>query len=116
MSYDITNWKTKRLEGFQLPLKMLVKDYYVRLLEENHIRACCNIFEIEGRLNENFIAVDVTKINIVGNGSDRELGDFLELLSQSTGILEAVIVWTYGDEFSKIICTNGVIREEEIDL
>ena len=101
MSYNITSWKTKKLDGFKIPT-----DYYLSCL-----RACSghpegSIMGIPG--HGGFL--EVSKISMYGEGSGTFYDEVLvPTLERSIGILEAVLVWE--DEIKILKVRDGRVEE-----
>lgn len=131
MSYNISQWKTKRIENLVIPFSALYdeslrKDWIPNppIISENlgkrglTIECGCGQ-EIKGFAgDENPIAaIHVTEFDMHGEGSGTFWHEVLEqALKKSTGLLEAVRVWEDGDYIDRFRVKDGVISEKEIEL
>jgi hypothetical protein len=125
MSYNIDNWKTKKLDNLVIPLKALYKHKRKDLHPEqpvitneetNEVTIECGCEqEIKGTITEGLLTV--TEFDMTGEGS----GTFYEYilkpaLEESTGVLEAVLIWEGGDTIQRLVVKNGEILETNIEL
>lgn len=123
MSCNINNWNTKKLENLQIPVKAFYKhkrtDWHPRLrvISEGNMEVeleCGCEQLIKGILKDE--AIHVTEINMYGEGSGTFKSWILdEALKESTGELEAVLIWETG-EIYRLKVKEGVIEETEIEL
>ena len=146
MSYNISNWTTKRLENFVIPLSALYdisddlkqRGWRPAAPKLTCVSAPSGIFieignlgegKVGGRLlfnsNEFPSGIDITtckiavsEISVWGEGSGGIFYNeiLLSALKQSTGALEAVLVWEGGDSISRLLAEDGKITEENIVL
>lgn len=116
MSYNIEDFKVKKLENFKIALKDFDKKIFGNPefdFETNEIKFEsyeCEVCEFKGTLVDGF--VELNKISIYGEGSGHfmaEIGD--KLLKKSTGTLIARLVWESGDSVTII---EGVEEREEL--
>lgn len=124
MSYNISSWKTKKLENLIIPITSLYnhqrKDWHpsqpkITNVEINQITIDCCDGYIIGILKDGNI--HVKRIQIVGEGSGTIMINIIEpALKQSTGELEAVLIWEKGDSVSKLHVINGELTETDIEL
>lgn len=128
MSYNITNWTTKRIENLVIPFAALY-DKSIREdwlpdqptinpdTQEIAIRCGCEQ-EIKGTFaDETNSGIRVTAFDMRGEGSGTFWHDVLRpALKRSTGILEAVRIWEGGDHVDRLRVKDGVITEETIEL
>lgn len=127
MSYNITTWKTKKLDNLTIPLSTLY-DLSDSLLSRgwrpddptiDPVTQTATIelaeSEISGKLTADSIAV--SEIYIHGEGSGTYFHDIiLPALEKSTGELEAALVWAGGDSLQSLKVSNGEISLEDIEL
>lgn len=126
MSYNIDKWKTKKLENLVIPYSAFFKhartDWHPKEPEvvnadTGEVRLGCGCGqEILGFLKDGkFI---VTKFETMsGEGSGTFYGWILRpALEESTGRLEAVLVWEGGDSIQRLQVNDGKIAESEIEL
>lgn len=125
MSYDISTWKTKRLENLIIPLSAFYKhersDWHpsqptiVKAVTGEISLACGCEQEIKGILSgEN---IRVTEFNMRGEGSGTFYNWILEpALQESTGILEAIMVWEGGDSINKLTAIDGKVETVPVEL
>lgn len=123
MSYNIDTWKTKRIENLIMsisalyenawkPMKPFVEDAKTG---EVRIVGLGEGGEIRGSLNGQTLAI--TAIGTYGESSGNCLHEILiPALQQSTGYLEAVLVWEGGDSITRFTVDNGIVKNEPIDL
>jgi hypothetical protein len=119
MSYNIDDFKVKKLENFKISVKDFDKKVFRKPkldLETNKIKfesRECEVCEFKGTLVDGF--VELNKISIYGEGSGHfmaNIGD--ELLKKSTGTLIARLVWESGDSVEKLTIIDGVEEREEL--
>ncbi len=126
MSYNIDNWKTKKIEGLKIPLSEIEKLPYVNICfglgpvakdgtMPIEITGPSEGFELNGILLDNEI-IAVIDIENYGEGSGSTWDDFKEMLSHSEGELEAVMIWESGDSLSRLIVKNGIVTDEPVEL
>lgn len=123
MSYNVDSFKVKRMEGLKLPLKSLYEskrsDWHPdepELIGDNKVIITCGCGqEIEAILEDGYLTV--TKLNMSGEGSGSFIDYVLfEALKQSTGYLEAILIWEGGDSITRLIVDNGELSNEECEL
>ena len=119
MSYNIDDFKVKKLENFKIALKDFDKKIFGNPefdFETNEIKFEsneCEICEFKGVLVDGY--VELNKIGIYGEGSGHfmaNIGD--KLLKNSTGTLIARLVWEEGDSVEKLTIIDGVEEREEL--
>lgn len=124
MSYNIDNWKTKKLKALEVPLsafKQYRADWHPEIERDaempNSLTLHCGCGqEIKG-VEINTGKITVTDLDMDGEGSGvfyREV--FLLALKQSTGELEAVLIWEGGDSINRLIVKDGDVKEEKVEL
>lgn len=122
MGYNITAWKTKKIEDFTVPLQPFLDYQYtdveiVEYLESGvHVRIICKLtnYDIEGIVTHDKILHAVSfEIRGDGSGSDWDFC-ILPALKKSTGILEAILVWEGGDTIINLSVNGGDVKEEAI--
>lgn len=124
MSYNISHWKTKTLADFIIPLtafRHAPEGWEPQIIflptpvegAEVHVVGAGKITGIllpEGRIR-------VSQINLSGEGSGHEWHDvFCPAFKESTGILEAVLIWEGGDSVSRVHVQNGFVLETPFEL
>ena len=125
MSYNISQWKTKRLENLSLPIAAFYTsertDWHPeRSMPSNPdagevVLKCGCEQEIRGVLEAERLTIH--EIDMQGEGSGYFYHEILEpALKQSRGYLEAVLIWEGGDSVSRLIVTDGELTNDEIDL
>lgn len=121
MSDNISRWKTKKLENLRIPMRSFYThertDWHpeFKYFQTNQIELENSESTLKGTIENEILTV--SEIDIWGEGS----GTFKEwildnALLDSTGYLEAVLVWEDGDKITKLVVENGYISEEEIEL
>lgn len=122
MSYNITNWKTKTIIDLKIPLDAFYRhpraDWHPRFEmkdEKIAILHCTQGNEILGTVEDGIFSI--AQIELHGEGSGTFYNWILEpALRESTGRLEAVLIWEGGDYVSKLTVKNGIVADEQIDL
>lgn len=118
MSYNISTWKTKRIDSLVIPMEYFTKrafDYKVILTSDGlNITGPSEGFIIHGIAMHPNVVVD--KICDSGAGSGWHYDNLIEMLKESKGELEAVLIWERGDDITRIIVKDGVVNEEHIEL
>ena len=125
MSYNIDTWKTKKLESLVIPLKSLFihdrTDWHpsqpeIINAETNEVSIKCGCGqEIKAILKDGNL--HITEFEIYGEGSETLMNWILEpALKQSTGKLEAVLVWEGGDSITRLSVNNGELKSENVEL
>lgn len=122
MSYNISNWKTKKLENLVIPVEALFNGSKFAPTPPPMFDARTGkpLDEVtfhfyEGEITGKVIdgKIHVSKIYIT---SSHDMHDVVKpALKQSTGELEANLTWEDGDAFSKLIVKDGVVLEEDVD-
>jgi hypothetical protein len=130
MSYNITNWTTKQYKNFMIPLSTLY-DLNSNLIDRGwkpnnpiikDISGDSLIIEINslgfqatGRLISRNLYISTIACNDEGSGTFyHEI--LLPALKQSTGELEAILVWEGGDAITHLIVKDGEVTEKDIEL
>ncbi len=124
MSYEITSWKTRKLENLAIPYPAFFlstrKDWHpdepeIINAETNEVSMKCGCEqEIKGRLKDGIL--HITELDLSGEGS----GSFMyyvmnDALKRSAGILEARLVWEGGDSVTNLSVKDGVVEQMEIE-
>jgi len=116
MSYNIDNWKTKKLENFVINLSDLNSLHNETSFKSNSeitFELDAEVGEITGKIEEN--ELKVSHISLYGEGSGHCMSTFLEdILRKSKGTLEAILVWESGDSVERLIVNNGEIKREDM--
>ena len=122
MSYNITRWTTKSIKDLIIPLSSFTKhnrkDFHPDIELDDDGKTLIlsqGDFQIIGQKHGDSILVE--SIDISGEFSGtffREV--FEEALIESSGILEATLIWEGGDSITKLKVNGNVIDHEEIDL
>lgn len=119
MSYNVTGFAIKKLDDFRLPIDTMTD------MSEDDVNTTAgevltfNSFPVSGMeiIGVNDVDGDflrVTDISYYGEYSGTYWDHFEELLFQSTGILNALVVWEGGDTVEVVTVENGVITREEL--
>lgn len=133
MSYNISQWKTKRIDNLVIPFSALYneslhKDWLpekpIIAVSENgdfvlNIECGCGqeILGLAIKEGGSIIAIQVTAFDMSGEGSGTFWHEVLErALRKSTGLLEVVRVWEDGDYIDRLLVEDGVVTEEKIEL
>lgn len=75
---------------------------------------CCCGQEIKAILKDGNL--HITEFEIYGEGSGTLMNWILEpALKQSTGELEAVLVWEGGDSITRLLVNNGELKSENVE-
>lgn len=124
MSYNIDRWKTKRLENLIIPRAAFFiherKDWHPTI--EKVSDDIGNVFIFCGceqtiKAKADGDKLQITGIEMSGEGSGTFYNWILEpALKQSSGILEAVLIWEGGDSITRLTVENGKVESKEIDL
>ena len=121
MAYNISNWRTKKLDGFKIRLQAIhEREYKVRLVKDNKVMVSGDAeqSEIKGVLHgtKDAQVIEVTDIHHSGIGSGTSWEGFKSVLGQSKGLLVAVQVWEGGDSMARLTIQDGQVEEEGIDI
>ena len=124
MSYNISSWKTKKLNNLVIPLKYFYeserKDWHPSeptiVNTDGDIKLECGCEQtIIGSLKNEMLTIK--EFEMYGEGSGTFFYYILEnALKQSTGELEAIIIWEGGDSITKLIVKDGNLIHEELEL
>lgn len=123
MSYNIDQWKTKKLENLRLPLSALFiherRDWHPKVT----LLPGTNNLVIEGGCGQELLGtvkdeiLTITGFNMTGEGSGTFYAWVLEpALKQSKGKLEAVLIWESGDSISRLTVEDGNVNNEPVEL
>jgi|SRR5690349_2048640 len=124
MGYDISRWKTRKLENLTILQAAFFRHKRTDWHPEFHVDdpqsnvavlECGCEQEITGTLADgNFT---VTEFDMTGEGSGTFWEWILEpALKESTGILEATLVWEGGDTIERVSVRDGIVTKKEIEL
>lgn len=124
MSYNISSWKTKKLNNLQIPVEefftheridwrpVFNKDESGKDVINNKFNDCGGI---KGEIKDGVFFVE--KIDLSGEGSGTFFEWILEpALEKSSGELEAILIWEGGDSVSRLVVTDGDYNHEDIEL
>lgn len=124
MSYNINNWKTKKLENLVIPLKAFYEherdDWHPSqpkiINADGDVELECGCDQkIKGKLKDGMLTV--TEFEMYGEGSGTFKSWILdEALKQSKGELEAVLVWEGGDSITRLKVKDGILEEDNVEL
>ena len=123
MSYNIDNWKTKKLENLVIPISAFFiherKDWHPKIetnIETNEtILKCGCEQEIKGTIRDG--EFHVSDFEFYGEGSGTFYDWILEpALEESTGTLKAVLIWEGGDSITRLKVENGNVESSEVEL
>lgn len=118
MSYNITTWKTKSMNGLVIPVSAIKDLPYVVVDVDDHnvffAGGTCEMFDISGAMHGNSVCVE--KLEYSGEGSGHEWDAFKRMLSQSMGELIASQVWEGGDSITRLIVKDGSVTEENVEI
>lgn len=122
MSYNISSWKTKKIKDLVVPLAMLCPDNQKRpvLIDFDtmmiEITDLCELCSIKGVILPNK-QMRVAEIYLRYEGSGSVYNDILvPTLQNSSGFLEAFLVWESGDDIVRLTVNNGEVKHEKIEL
>lgn len=118
MSYNISNWSTKKLDGLLIPFRALEG------LDKPSFNLGTGELRWEGDLAEGFELVGkshgeelaVSSIRMYGEGSGHAFDRLEAILKDSTGVLIASLVWEGGDSISRLTVKDGVVKHEDIEI
>ncbi len=129
MSYNISTFKLKNI-NITLPKSFSMEQFYEKTHKkkldwltpiEFHSDGTWNYgeeyqgFSMEGLVTDK--GLEVTHITCSGDGSGHDYSDILlPLFEKYKGDLECVQIWEGGDSIQRTTITNGIVKEEEIDL
>lgn len=126
MSYNITSWRTKRIANLRLPAATL---QFPAAMQQRgfHTQAVLNPqdivtitalgCEIVGFFPEHGPLLQITAIDCAGEGSGTFYHEvLLPALRQSTGTLEAVLIWEGGDTIERLLVDAGTVQELPVEL
>jgi len=125
MSYNISCWKTKKIENLKVPLSAFFeserKDWHpkqpVKLdhFSDRYVIKCGCEQEIICTIKNKII--QIFEFNMTGEGSGSFLWYVLKnALSKSTGYIEAVLIWENGDYIERLTVCNGKVQKKEVVL
>lgn len=121
MSYNITTWNVKTLDGLAIPVNALCDGDYFKAPVLDTKTGAFSIYGMDGTYIKGAIKGDgyihVTEIQCYGEGSGSTYRKvLLPALEQSVGTLIVSCVWEGGDDLSRLTVRDGVVTEEEIDI
>jgi hypothetical protein len=122
MSYNISDWETKKLNNLVIPVKALLNGSRFapapppmfdartgKLLDE----VTFNFFEGEIRGKVIDEKVHVSEIYITSGHDMKDV--IIPALKQSTGELVANLTWEGGDTFEKLIVKDGHVEQKNVE-
>ena len=123
MPYNVTNWKTKKLENLKVPIDAFYQhprtDWHPKRINHDDGTVELRMGEmtwVKGDLGEDG-TLSVKEISAQYEFSGTSLDWVIEpALNSSTGHLVAARVWEGGDYIDKLTATNGEVVAEEIEL
>ena len=121
MSYNITTFKVKELDGLVIPVASLYKcersEWHPDRVNNDDGSTTFIICETElrGTIRGDFFFAG--KLDCCGEGSGTTMDLVLEpAFADSTGRLVAVCVWEGGDSVNRLVVDSGSVSWEDIDL
>ena len=123
MSFNCSVFRIKKIENLRIPVASLYKhdreDWHPKRKNyKDDVVIFHSNFEnvfLKGKIESNILICD--DIKCFGEGSGTFKGWILEeALKESTGELEAVLVWEGGDSITRLKVKDGEISEIEIEL
>lgn len=125
MSYNISTWKTKQLNNLVIPISAFFKhertDWHPKLKFDEDTGERILDFNLEdgdmlvGKIEDGFFKVE--NINIYAEKSGTFYEWVLEpALEESTGELEAVLIWEGGDSITQLKVNNGNVEVAQVEL
>jgi len=131
MSYNISSFRTKRLEQLSIPFAALtvLSQELVDRGWGSHLSAEIRVKEKELAVYIDFVEgegvvgvlsgtnVIVREICLMGEASGTAYREILlPALKTSTGILEAVLIWEGGESITRLIVNDGEVIEQDVEL
>ena len=123
MSYNISAWKVKKIKHLSIPISAFSNRSWfenpqiilTNELAKSRVKVCgyAEMFEIDGVLDGDHILVD--EIESGGEGSGTFHKALLNVLEQSGGELEVLVVWEGGDTIERLTVKDGLIEEIPYD-
>lgn len=121
MSYNITEFKVKKLESLVIPVQSLFQsertDWHPeqKTLGGGLSRFSNEFLDIVGTIKDGFL--HCTSIDCVGEGSGTSMRLILEpALKNSEGEFIAVCVWEGGDSISRLVVQDGEVDWIQVEL
>jgi len=134
--YNVSCWKTKRLEDFCIPVSAFyaaipkgtfvrglcsfpiiedVRDCMVICIEAPGFRMCGKLYEDED--DEYSLRVEEVEITAYGWDNGPTLDDvILPAFEESSGLLQAMLIWNGGDSIERLTVRDGRIMRDEVEL
>jgi hypothetical protein len=132
MSYNITTWKTKKIESLVIPIDSFYKYKDSSWHPDEPWRGCqpsedqirieggAEGFELSGTYLEpadGKVAVAVRDIHLSGECSGTFYHNVLvPALEDSTGYLQSVLIWEGGDSITRLVVIDGKVARMEVEL
>jgi hypothetical protein len=126
MSYNCDTFKIKTLQNLVIPLKSFYNQKYhdsswipdqpkLLNIDTSEVEINCGCGQtVTGILTNKLI--QVTELEMSGEGSGTFWEYFEKILKTSTGILIGTRIWEGGDSVDRIFVINGDIRSENVEL
>lgn len=126
MSYNIDTQKTKKLEGFQIPVSALYdkairsdwmpeQPQIINIATNEVLISMGGGQSIEGTIVDGML--NVSSIELSGEGSGSLFKNVLDnAFLSSKGTFEAVFVWEGGDSINKYSVVDGIIYDNPVEL
>lgn len=120
MSYNISDWKTKELSSFQIPISALLEcdDMDSPIFDDTTglqiFMGLSEGFELRGEESGGRLLVD--HIEYWGLASGRNFDDLKAIFKASKGTLVAILTWEGGDSIERLVVRDGSITQESVEL
>lgn len=118
MSYNITSFKVRVLDHLAVRLEdasdLPEVGVYMDTKDTTHVRfsGVSEGFELIGRQSNDWVFVE--NLMTYGGFSGETWAPICEMLRNSTGKLEALVVWEGGDSVEYLTCVDGKLHIEEL--
>lgn len=115
MSYNITAWRTIRLDGLSIPVDGAFRKEAYEWGKDNALTIrLCEDKGLSGVYADGWLQVE--RINLRGEGSGWGWEALKAALVRSIGYLDAVLIWEGGDSITRVTSVNGSITSVAVDL
>ena len=120
MSYNISRWKTKSIENLKVPISLFNngKNRFQQdvTLIGTHVVMEAGEGKIEGYLGSDGM-LTITDVDIHGETSGNFFQEvFFNAMADGEGTIEAVLIWECGDKITRLLVTEAIYRNDEIEL